>query len=143
MSLAVCLLLHFSSAPSWLPKNAFPYLLVVVSCCHTHGVVQCRLRSLLWRRLRRFGVPWGRRGTSVGALQPSAGARLPGVRPGDRPFFKLTVARKIFCGCPQRNHYFRHSEGTGFWDFRQILLSFCRLMSEHSIFRLAGVQLSV
>ena len=67
----------------------------------------------------------------------------PGDWPVDRPFFKLTVVRRFFQDVLNGITTFSIPRRLVLEDFGQILCSFCRLMSEYSIFRLVGVQLSV
>ena len=79
-------------------------------------------------------------------LAPSSPVPAPGPPwdwPEDRPFFKPTVARQFFKDVLNEITTFSIPRRLVLGDFGQILLSFCRLMSEHSIFRLVGVQLSV
>ena len=96
MSLAFCLLFHFSRALSWLSKTNFSYLLVVVLCFYTHGVVQCRLRSVLLRRLRCFAVTGDVLATRLAPSSPLLAPGPQGGPLGDRPFFKPTVVRLFF-----------------------------------------------
>ena len=128
MSLAVCLLFHFSSARCWLSKTNFPYLLVVVLCFYTHGVVQCRLRSLLLRRLRRFAVTGDVLATRLAPSSPVPAPGPPGDPPGDRPFFKPTFVRQFFEDVLNEITTFSILRTLIFEDFRQILWCSCLLM---------------
>ena len=143
MSRAVCLLLHLSSAPSWLPKNAFPYLLAVVSCCLLMASSSVVCGASCGAACVVLGSPGAVVAIQLAPSSPVPAPGPPGDWVGDWPFFKPTVVRRFFKDVPNEITTFSIPRRLVLGDFGHILWSFCRLMSEYSIFRLVGVQLSV